>query len=163
MFYDELKKREESYRFLFNLKLVHEIQKNKIDPFASKVLTNDDFIIIKLRSRDDDSCPTDIYLGINKSRNYYSIYLNEKANVYNYEMFDDYKAFEDELYYFLSSPIEEEIISDKNGDKIYADYNVPAKNGKTPFSFRRYYNKTWTNFLGLKKNKKEIRNYSPWL
>lgn len=163
MFYDDLSKAEDSHRPLFNLKVIHDIQKEKIDLSTSKVLSNNDFVIIKLRNSNEEFCPIDIYLGINKSRNHYGIYLNDKAIVYNYEEFEDYKAFENELYYFLSSRIQAEIVTDKNGSKIYSDYNIPAKDGKVPLSFREYHNKNWTNFFGLKKTKKAIKNYSPWL
>lgn len=163
MFYTDLKKAEDDYQFLFNLKLIYIIQKNKVDESASSVSTNDDFIIIKLRSKNETSCPIDIYLGINKSRDYYNIYLNEKAEIYNYEKFENFEAFEGELRHFLSNPIQEKTLIDKNGDKVYADYNVLANDGKVSFSFRRYFNETWTNFLGYKRTTIEVRNYFPWL
>ncbi len=163
MFYADLNKVENCYQSLFNLKIVYEINKDKIDLSASEVLSNDDFVIIKLRSHSDDFCPFDIYLGVNASKNHYSIYLNGKAIVYNYEEFETYAAFEKELCYFLSSSIQAEIVTDKNNQKIYSDYKVPAKDGKISFSFREYHNKGWTNFLGLKKTTKQTKNYAPWL
>lgn len=163
MFYEDLNKIENKYQSLFRLNVIHDIKKEKVDLSVSRALINDDFVIIKLRNKDDEYCPVDIYLGINKSFNRYGLYLNEKAIVYNYEKFEDYKAFENELYYFLSSPIQAEIVTDKNGNKIYSDYNVPAKNGKGPLSFREYHNKIWTNFFGLKKTTKKTKNYSAWL
>lgn len=163
MFYDDLNKVESSYQQLFSLKAIHQIKKEKIDLSLSTVTSNEDFVIIKLRNKNDVFCPIDIYLGINKSRNHYGIYFNGKANVYNYEEFETYEAFEKELYYFLSSPIQAKIVTDKNDKRIYSDYTVPAKDSKVPFSFREYHNKSWTNFLGLKKTEKQVKNYSPWL
>jgi len=163
MFYDELKRIEDSYQSLFDLKVIYDIQKEKVNLLESEATNNEDFLIIKLRDCNEVSCPIDIYLGINKSRGRYSIFLNGKANVYNYEEFETYAAFEEELKYFLSVPIQVETITDNSDLKIYSDYTIPAKDGKVPFSFREYHNKTWTNFLGLKKTKKLIKNYAPWL
>lgn len=163
MFFDELNKAESIYKHLFNFKVIHDIARNKINLSESTITSNDDFLIIRIKAINDNLCPVEIYLGVNKSKNHYGIYLNEKAIIYNYEEFESFEEFEKELYYFLSSPVQAVLVTDKNDEKIYSDYTVPAKDNKTPFSFREYYKDNWTNFLGLKKTKKQVKNYSPWL
>ncbi len=163
MFYEDLVKMENKYQSLFRIKVIHDIKKEKIDLSISGVLINDDFVIIKLRSKADECCPIDIYLGINKSVNRYGLYLNGKAIVYNYEKFETYESFEKELHYFLSKQILATIVSDKNDARIYTDYMIASNNKKPLLSFREYYKSNWSNFFGLRKTKKRNKNYSPWL
>lgn len=163
MFYEELFKVENEFKALFDFKILHKIKEAQLDVELSSILVNNDFIIVNLVGKEEQFCPLNIYYGINLSIGYYSLYLNGKAIVYNYEKFDTFSIFENELYHFFSTPITSEMLMTLDNTKIYTDYFINDYEKKKSFSFREYHNKIWWNFLGLKKTKKKTSSYLAWL
>lgn len=162
MFFNEIESIKRNIQTEVDLRFIQNISQDRIDPLISRVIVNNDFVIVKLRSNKNQFCPIDIYFGINDSKGYYGIYLNEKAIVYNYEKFDSSEAFEKEVFYFLSFPIKADFVTDKSGSITYIDYTI-LNNNKVPLCFREYGNKSLLNVLGLKRKYHKMVTYLAWI
>lgn len=163
MFSTEILKLESEFSDYFNFQLIKTIKSSIIDYERSEIVMLNDFIIISLLSNNNISCPFSIYYGVRNSLGYYSLIINKKAIVYNYEHFSSYELFEKELIYFFSNKVRQETLKDKNGDIVYSDYFVKNYNDKHEFFFREYNTAKWTNFFRAKKTKISIHYFEPWI
>lgn len=163
MLNEKILKFESEFADYFNFRLIKTVKSTILDNELSEIIMLNDFVIISLLSKKNISCPFSIYYGIRKSVGYYSLLINNRAIIYNYEHFYCYDLFEKELVHFFSNEVRQEIFKDSKGNLIYADYFVKDYKNEHEFSFREYYNNKWTNIFGLKRTQKSTHYFEPWI
>jgi hypothetical protein len=160
MFNSILKDISYTFENQFDFRTIKGIPKEKIDEKRSSITISDDFLIINIVSMFDRCCPFNIYYGINNAMGRYSILINNKAIIYNYEEFLPLD-FEEELSIFLTN-IVTAIITKTARDKIlYIDYCIMYKKiGR--MKFREYHENNFFKLFAIRKIKKSIL-FEPWV